>query len=446
MTTVESSVQGARGSALTTGCAALACLLLASTAPMAGLDGLKPAPQGHIVATAAPAAATDRAQLIMRDHEPLAAALARAGLGADQTAAAVAALADDFDTANAHPGLLLMLQTASPPASAGGPRLISLALSPNADVSLRLWRAADGALRLDRTESPVVVTQSLIHGRVSGSLYLSLVAAGAQPEMAAKVAGLFGRRLDLGRDIDDGAQFRLVLDQRRRSDQGDAGPPELLYADLEARQGKARLYRATADDAADAADAQYVDGDAVSRPAPMLLRTPVVGARISSGFGLRLHPILGFTRMHQGVDFAAPSGSPVLAAGDGVVEAARWAGGYGRWLKIRHADGVETAYGHLSGWAAAIGPGVSVHQGQVVGYVGDSGLATGPHLHFEVFEAGQRVNPQTASLAQSAVSRRGEDLGLRARKADIDALVAGLALACQGVSAPDPDRAAACGG
>lgn len=139
---------------------------------------------------------------------------------------------------------------------------------------------------------------------------------------------------------------------------------------------------------------------------PLLLSAPVDAIRISSGFGMRMHPILGFTRMHEGVDFAASLGDPVLAAGNGVVEEARWAGDYGRWLKIRHGPKFETGYAHLSAWAPGIAPGVEVRRGEVVAFVGASGLATGPHLHFEVIRDGRRIDPQS-------LERKGRSAGAR---------------------------------
>jgi murein DD-endopeptidase MepM/ murein hydrolase activator NlpD len=146
---------------------------------------------------------------------------------------------------------------------------------------------------------------------------------------------------------------------------------------------------------------------------------------VTSAFGLRFHPLLGFTRMHQGVDFGASTGAPVLAAGDGVVEETRWAGGYGRWLRIRHGVAVETGYGHLSAWAPGVKPGVRVRQGEVVGYVGDSGLATGPHLHFEVFDAGRRIDPRSAPA--TVVVGATPDPLFRSRRAAIDSEVSALA-------------------
>ena len=232
---------------------------------------------------------------------------------------------------------------------------------------------------------------------VDGSLYLSMVGAGLTPDQAARVTTLFGRNLDLVRDVDTGDVFHLVFDRRAAADGHPLGPPELLFGDIRTRSGRATLYRV---------GDSYVAGE-IGPGRVLLLRTPIEGARITSSFGMRMHPILGFTRMHQGVDFGAPVGSPTYSlAGDEVVEQARWAGGYGRWLKIRHTSVLETAYAHLSAWAAGIRPGVRVRQGQVVGYVGATGLATGPHLHYEVIEAGRPIDPKAAALVPGRGAER----------------------------------------
>ena len=149
-----------------------------------------------------------------------------------------------------------------------------------------------------------------------------------------------------------------------------------------------------------------------------LLRTPVDGARLSSSFGVRRHPILGFTRMHKGIDFAAPTGTPVLAAGAGVVEVAGRNRGYGNYRAAAPQREYATAYAHLSRFAPGVAPGRRVEQGEVIGYVGATGLATGPHLHYEVLQAGEQVNPLTVKAA-AADPLHGEELRrflLRARR------------------------------
>ena len=129
-----------------------------------------------------------------------------------------------------------------------------------------------------------------------------------------------------------------------------------------------------------------------------LLRTPTDAARISSGFGRRKHPVLGYTKIHRGVDFAAPPGTPIYAAGDGVVEKAGWAGGYGKYIRIRHNGTYKSAYAHMRQIARGIKAGVRVKQRQIIGYIGATGRVTGPHLHYEVIRNGRQVNPRTVRL------------------------------------------------
>jgi murein DD-endopeptidase MepM/ murein hydrolase activator NlpD len=361
----------------------------------------------------------------MREGESLPRALAHAGVGAGEAAAAAAALADDFDVVNAHPGQRFEIDLAPGPLGPGARTLVRLWLEPRADVRLELWRGGDGALRLQRSETSVYAQPDLVQGAVDGSLYLSIVGAGVSPDAASRIEELFGRRLDLTRDIQSGDRFRLLFEQRRLGDGRAMGAPSLIYADIATRAGERRIYRLSGPDG----PGDFVDdgGD----PGPVhLLRTPVAEARVTSSFGMRLHPILGVTRMHEGVDFGAPAGAPVFAAGDGVVEEARWSGGYGRWLRIRHASGLETGYAHLADWAVGIGPGARVRQGQVVAFVGASGLATGPHLHFEVFRDGQRIDPQLADAVVIAARTSGSDPLFRARKATIDARLAMLGPPC----------------
>ncbi|MEQ1491673.1 MAG: M23 family metallopeptidase, partial [Terricaulis sp.] len=138
------------------------------------------------------------------------------------------------------------------------------------------------------------------------------------------------------------------------------------------------------------------DGKSARR---FLMKTPINGARLSSGFGMRRHPILGYSRMHRGTDFAAPTGTAILAAGDGVVERAGPFSSFGNYVRIRHANGYETAYAHMSRFARGMRAGARVRQGQVIGYVGTTGRSTGPHLHYEVLRRGQQVNPMSLRVA-----------------------------------------------
>ncbi|MGI8841969.1 MAG: M23 family metallopeptidase [Caulobacteraceae bacterium] len=398
--------------------AALAAPALLLALPLAGHGG-RAADTPRPIVPARPTPPPSRSiSVAMRARESLPAALVRGGVDGGEARRAAIALGEDFDIVNPHPGLILDLAVAAP---ADAPsRLLRLSFKTVDGRRVTERRGPGGTFRVtDAPAAMVVAALRRVDGRVDGSLYLSLVDAGVEAPLAARVVDLFGRRLDLSRDVESGDRFSLVFEGRGTAD-GAMAVNTLLYAEVVGRAGPSRLYRFQPDGVG---RADYLDGEA-GPSRPLLLRTPVAGARITSSFGLRPHPILGFTRMHQGVDFGASPGAPVLAAGDGVVEEARWAGGYGRWLKIRHAAGFETAYAHLSGWAAGVAPGARVRQGEVVGYVGATGLATGPHLHFEVFSGGRRIDPALAGAARAQAANPARLAMFRAAKARIDAIVA----------------------
>ncbi|HVZ21507.1 MAG TPA: M23 family metallopeptidase [Vicinamibacterales bacterium] len=180
----------------------------------------------------------------------------------------------------------------------------------------------------------------------------------------------------------------------------EAGDGELLYASLTVGGTTKRLYRyRTPDDSI----VDYYDEDGHSAKKFLVRKPLTVIARISSQFGWRVHPILGYKRLHPGVDYAAPRGTPILAAGNGVVERAGPSSGYGNFTLIKHTNGYETAYGHQTAFAKGIAPGVTVRQGQIIGYVGSTGLSTGPHLHFEIRVNGQPVDPLRIRLPRGRV-------------------------------------------
>jgi murein DD-endopeptidase MepM/ murein hydrolase activator NlpD len=252
---------------------------------------------------------------------------------------------------------------------------------------------------------------------MSDSLYVSAMKAGATPELTAQVVKLFSHKLDFSRDIHPGDQFRMVFDRKVAESGKTVEAGDLLYAEIGAKGQVTRFYRFRQPGAV---EAQYFD-EFGKNIRGFLLRTPVDGARVTSGFGMRFHPILGYTRMHQGIDFGVPIGTPVFAAGDGVVEEARMASGYGRWLKIRHTGGWETGYGHLSGWAVRAGQ--RVHQGQVVAYSGNTGRSTGPHLHYEVMEGGRKMDPKGAKVPQGTVLAGRELAAFQAEKAHVESVL-----------------------
>ena len=231
-----------------------------------------------------------------------------------------------------------------------------------------------------KVEAPKALAGPLrIRGRVGDGLYWSLRAAGVSPQAAAQYLAALSTEIDVGGDVGPGDGFDMVV--------GSGG--ELLYAGLDrVAASDLQLVKWNA-----GGRSEWLDADHAEQPAQQVTNLsglPVYG-HITSYFGNRYHPILHFIRFHAGIDIGASWGSPIVAAGDGQVIGAGWAGGYGRQVKIAHAGGLMSSYGHMS--SITVSPGSYVHAGQLIGYVGSSGLSTGPHVHYEVLQNGTPVNP-----------------------------------------------------
>jgi murein DD-endopeptidase MepM/ murein hydrolase activator NlpD len=360
--------------------------------------------------------AAQRVPVKLQRGETLEAAVRRAGVGPAEAQLAVAMLSKAMDTVHLKAGLAIDAAIAQPRAAGAGrgeARLIGLSLRTGPASAITISRSFDGALRLRQLDEKLRDETAVADGAIEGSLYESAERIGATPAITAEVAKLFSHRLDFQRDIQPGDAFKLIFERKVTEAGRTVEAGDLQYAELHG----VKFYRFARGN-----DIEYFD-EFGKNIKGFLLHTPVDGARITSLFGMREHPILGYTRAHQGIDFGAGTGTPILAAGDGVVAQAGPWGGYGNWLRIRHAEGWDTGYGHISRYAAGIHPGVHVHQGQVVAYVGATGLATGPHLHYEIWKNGQRVNPIGAKVPQGTVLA-GVDLArFNDQKAHIDALL-----------------------
>jgi murein DD-endopeptidase MepM/ murein hydrolase activator NlpD len=351
----------------------------------------------------------------VRPGETLEAAVERAGVAADEAHRVVEALAQAMDTVHIKAGMAFEAAIAEPRAQRGPARLIGLSLRTGPATALTVSRTFDGALRLRELEEKVADETTVADGDIEGSLYESAARLGATPAITAQVVKLFAHKLDFERDIKAGDDFRLVFDRQVTESGRTVATGDLKYAEIHG----VKFYRFERANG----DVEYLDALGKNIKG-FLLRTPVDGARITSLFGRRRHPVLGYTRAHQGIDFGAGAGTPILAAGDGVVlEARRW-GGYGNWLRIRHSGAWDTGYGHVSRYAKGIRPGVHVKQGQVVAYVGATGLATGPHLHYEIWQRGKRVNPLSAKVPQGTVLAGAELARFKREKAGIETLLA----------------------
>lgn len=352
-------------------------------------------------------------QVRVQRGETLEAAVLRLGVPAIEARQAVAILGQAMDTVHIKAGLAFEAAIARPRAREGAVRLVGLSLRTGPASALTLSRTFDGALRLRELEEKIRDDKVAESGEIRGSLYESAERMGASPTITAQVVKLFSHKLDFQRDIQPGDPFKLVFDRKVTDSGRTVATGDLEYAELHG----VKFYRFERGH-----DVEYFDEFGKSIKG-FLLKTPVDGARITSLFGMRKHPVLGYTRAHQGIDFGAGTGTPILAAGDGVVlEARRW-GGYGNWLRLRHTGGWDTGYGHISRYAAGIHPGVRVRQGQVIAYVGATGVATGPHLHYEIWRNGERVNPLSTKAPQGTVLAGADLARFRAEKARIDGLL-----------------------
>lgn len=288
-------------------------------------------------------------------------------------------------------------------------RLLGLEFRSDPENRIIIQRGPSGALEAEKAPIALTTRTMAVAGSIDGSLYLSAKSEGAPDQIIADLADAFSYDVDFQREIRGGDEFEAIFEVQY-DDQGDlVSTGDILFARLSWRGGarKKGYYRFAAD--ADGGRSDYYDAEGQSAKR-LLMKTPIDGARLSSGFGRRKHPILGYRRAHKGVDFAARRGTPIKAAGDGVILRANRYGSFGNYVRIRHANGYQTAYAHLKGFARGMRAGRRVSQGDIIGYVGTTGRSTGPHLHYEVHLNGTAVNPQRLKIAATGKNLKGADL------------------------------------
>ncbi len=241
-------------------------------------------------------------------------------------------------------------------------------------------------------------------GKITQSLYKTAINLKIKPNIIVEFARLYGFQIDFQRDIRKNDSFQIIYEVFEDDNKKIIETGKIIFANMILRRQENELYFFENKKK----EGHYDKNGKSAKKA--LMKTPINGARLSSRFGMRKHPILGFNKLHRGTDFAAPKGTPVMASGDGIVIRARWCGGGGNCVKIKHNSTYSTVYAHLSKFASGIKEGVRVKQGRVIGYVGSTGLSTGPHLHYEVIENGKKINSQKLKLPS------GKSLGGKERK------------------------------
>ena len=239
--------------------------------------------------------------------------------------------------------------------------------------------------------------------KIDKSIYESLKQVEVPDNIIMEFVQLFSFDIDFQRDIRNGNSLKIMFDQYYDKYDNVVKTGSIYFAEINLLSSSYELYRFKSQDMI-----EYFNAEGKSAT-KALMKTPINGARLSSGFGMRKHPILGYNKKHQGVDFAAPTGTPIMAAGTGHIEFVGNNGGAGKYIRIKHLNGYKTSYSHLSKYASGIKKNVRVTQGQTIGYVGNTGLSTGPHLHYEVIYNGERINPMKMKLP-SGKKLEGENL------------------------------------
>jgi len=278
----------------------------------------------------------------------------------------------------------------------GGNKVISLFYPKNEITNIEIKRNKDkfnvneNILKLNKKET-------VLSNTIKNNLYSSAIDVGIEPNIIIEFANMFGFEVDFQRDVRTGDSFEILYERYIDKNNITRNTGKIIYASMFVNNKELPLYNFKFNNVMGYYD---VDGKSVIKT---LMKTPINGARLSSSFGFRKHPILGFNKLHQGTDFAAPTGTPIMASGSAIVVMAQKYKGYGNYLLLKHNKTYQTAYGHMSRFRKGIRKGVKVNQGEVVGYVGSTGLSTGPHLHYEVIANGKRVNSQRLKLPTGKV-------------------------------------------
>lgn len=337
----------------------------------------------------------DRLDLVLRVDrgDTLTKILTDVGVPVADANNAVEALRAIFNPRRLQVGQTLTVTVAPGAGNTEAPQLLQVALRPEAERDVSVKRAAGGSFSADEIKYSVNTTVARHAGVIDESLFANGIGAGVPATVLNDLIKAFSYDVDFQRDIHPNDSFEVVFERLYTTDGRLAREGRVLYAELVLRGKRMAFYRY---DPPGGEDEYYgPDGQSIVKA---LLRTPVDGAKISSRFGMRSHPILGFSRLHAGVDFAAPPGTPIYAAGNGTVQFAGVKGGYGNYVMIRHNNMFSTAYAHMRGFSRAARVGNRVRQGEVIGFVGTTGMSTGPHLHYEVHKGGRPINPTDVSM------------------------------------------------
>jgi len=350
--------------------------------------------------------------------------LGKIGAEPTQAKSIIDAFAPVFQAQDLKQGQELRFTLVPAPSDTGAMEPIKISVFAKGDVHLATvarnksgdFVASDQSVALNEADE-ISKLKGPQHATLYTSFYHAALSQRLAPDTILKLLRVHSYDVDFKQRVKPGDNFEVFLDVPDGEDDRD-GAGEVLYTAMTVDGGTREFFRFRTPDG----QVDYYDNDGNSAK-KFLMRNPVKGGRYTSGFGMRVHPLLGVTRMHTGVDWAAPIGTPILAGGDGTVEMVGREGGYGNYIRIRHANGFTTAYGHLSAYATGLQPGTTVKQGQVIGFVGSTGRSTGAHCHYEILVNSKFVNPMTIQVPRGLQLTGHELAEFQKEKKRIEALM-----------------------
>ncbi|RCK30849.1 peptidase M23 [Thalassospira profundimaris] len=352
-----------------------------------------------------------RETVVLEKGSNLMATLTATGLERNIAYNAIEALRDVFNPRKLRAGQEFDL-VYSAPMEDSIELLDELSFQPDAETIVSVSRT-DSGFEASSDKVELTTKNNVAAGTIEQSLFLAAERNGVPLPVLMNLIELYSYEVDFQRDIQPGDSFEIMFQELENEKGERVRYGDVLYASMTLSGEEVRLYSFT--DSNGETDFYNQQGESYRRA---LMRTPINGARLSSGFGKRKHPILGYTKMHKGIDFAAPRGTPIFAAGNGTIAKIGRNGGYGNYIRIRHNDSYETAYAHMKGFAKGLKQGARVKQGDVIGYVGTTGASTGPHLHYEILKDNAQVNPIKVKMP-SGKKLKGDELNTFLADADI---------------------------
>lgn len=358
----------------------------------------------------------------LQSRETLTDLMDRMGVSRSEANSALYSLYDSeyIDPRKVRPGLKLTAYV-EPTPSFEDPEavtLVGLTIKHDRNSSLVVSKGFDGSFSASELHTRVEPVTRRVKGEVATSLYQAALEAGAHDAQVYDYAQIFAYDVDFQREMRIGDRFEIIFEEYVDERGEFVRSGDILFASMNGHATSRDFYRYTP---SDDGITDYFDAEGKSAR-KFLMKTPINGARLSSNFGYRRHPISGYSKLHKGTDFAAPTGTPIYAAGNGVVERASRFGSYGHYVRLRHANGYQTAYAHLSKYGPGIKSGVRVKQGDVIAYVGSTGASTGPHLHYEVIHNGKHQNAMSLKLPTGR-ELKGEHLAdFQLTRAEIDSI------------------------